>query len=64
MKFNTELAKKYEARRKRHLASQKIYAEMKTENNKRCCVWIPREREDEFRVSMKRLRKKWDKGGA
>ena len=46
-----------------HAAAQHIYVKNKTKTHKRMCLWVPRNRIEEFEKTKARLLKKWGKQG-
>ena len=44
-----------------HAAAQKRYSQRKQKSHKRICVYIPKDKVDEFKSSFKRLEKRWAK---
>lgn len=50
--------------RLRHAANQKKYAQRKRTTHQRISVWVPFDRAEEFHAALKRMRRKWMKGGS
>jgi hypothetical protein len=45
-----------------HAAAQHIYVKTKAKTHKRMCVWVPREKIDDFMRAKARMQKRWGEG--